>query len=129
MITLNKDLTDKDTFNAATSQEVFDFVAHHLLTQNETSLLELGTDSCAYHGKNGLKCAAGCLIPDNLYLESFEGQTWRYVLKELGFTSHDKLVSSLQDIHDSRDIDFWFEKLESLAKVHCLSTNVLEQFE
>ena len=37
MITLAKDLTDRDTFNAATSQEVFDFVAHHLLTQNVMS--------------------------------------------------------------------------------------------
>ena len=124
-----KDLTDKDTFNSSTAQEVFDFITHHLLTQNEASLLELGKTSCAYRGTKGLKCAAGCLIPDNLYLKSFEGQTWRYVSKALGMTNHEKLVSSLQDIHDCYPVESWVYELNFLAESCNLSTNVLKEFE
>ena len=46
----------------ASTQEVFDFVAIHLLTQNEKS----GDDQvCYYRSPTGLKCAAGCLIADD----------------------------------------------------------------
>ena len=54
-----------------TSQEVFDVVAKHLLTQNAKSMDDPWDEMCAYRGENGRRCAVGALIPDDLY--SFMG--------------------------------------------------------
>jgi hypothetical protein len=54
-------------------QRIFNIVAKHLLTQKK---LSIGLDNgCAYRGKDGRKCAAGCLIDDEHYLPEFEGKT------------------------------------------------------
>ena len=122
-----KDLTDRDTFNAATSQEIFDFVAHHLLTQNECSVSPLGK-GCAYYGQNGLKCAAGCLIPDELYDEDLEDRPWRGIKDILDMKQHACLVTKLQKIHDETEVNCWKHELTFLANRLALSTVVMEQF-
>jgi len=54
-------------------QEFFDKVARHLLTQNAKSIEAFERNAkCLYRGPNGMKCVAGCLIPDELYSENFE---------------------------------------------------------
>lgn len=54
-----------------TEQEIFTKVATHLLAQMARS--RSGDDGvCLYRGDNGLQCAAGCLIPDELYSEALE---------------------------------------------------------
>lgn len=55
-------------------QETFDRVAKHLLKQNKKSVN--GTQ-CMYRSSDGLQCALGCLIPDELYVPSLEGTTLR----------------------------------------------------
>ena len=120
-----KDLTDRDTFNAATAQEVFDFVAHHLLTQNEKSV---SGRICGYKSYETLKCAAGCLISDENYAKSFEGDTWDIVSKKLGMVNECSLVRDLQVLHDRTPVKKWKNELIDLANFQGLSTVVMESF-
>ena len=120
-----KDLTDRDTFNAATSQEVFDFVAHHLLTQNEKSIRG---NLCSYKAQKNLKCAAGCLISEDNYDTGFEGLGWNEVSNKLGMLNHCSLVADLQGLHDHTIVRKWKNELINFANFRGLSTDVLEQF-
>lgn len=52
-----------------TLQELFNIVSLHLLNQGQKSAHET---LCMYRGPNGMKCAAGVLIPDNEYNPSME---------------------------------------------------------
>ena len=56
-------------------QLVFDTVTSHLLRQGERSvrIYNRVDETCAYRGKNGLKCSIGVLIPDGKYNKSMEG--------------------------------------------------------
>jgi hypothetical protein len=64
-----------------TSQEVFDAVLFGLRAQGVASVVEAprgdGCDDerfvCMYRGKNGTKCAAGMLLPDEAYKPTMEG--------------------------------------------------------
>lgn len=120
-----KDLTDRETFNAATSQEVFDFVAHHLLTQNEKSMRG---NLCKYKSQRTLKCAAGCLISEDNYDTGFEGLGWNEVSDKLGMFNHWGLVVDLQGLHDLTSLENWKAELHKLADRYDLNSNVLEQF-
>lgn len=53
-------------------QELFNKVIAHLTEQNARAVARNG-DSCRYRSAAGLKCAIGCLIPDELYDPSIEG--------------------------------------------------------
>lgn len=107
-----------------TRQETFDIVTKHLLTQNAVSEDEGGT--CMYRGPNGLKCAVGVLIPDELHCPSMEGEPadgWMVadILRPLG---HDvELCADLQRIHDIGYTDDWHEALADLACEHGLTFN------
>lgn len=48
-----------------TPQEIFDAVCDHLAKQKKRAAREHG--GCYYRTPDGLKCAVGCLIPDELY--------------------------------------------------------------
>lgn len=52
--------------------ENFDRIDNHLLAQNEQS--QLG-GCCTYRGKEGKKCAIGCLIPDHMYNVHMESKS------------------------------------------------------
>ncbi len=76
-----------DTAQPTTSnQEFFDLVCKHLLTQKARSYKAASaiepSDSimCRYRGYGGLKCAAGCQIPDKLYRPSMESHGIRQLL-------------------------------------------------
>ena len=63
-----------------TKQEIYDIVINHLRAQGAKSLItkldeegNLIPDLCAYRGDGGMKCAAGILIPDDVYSEKMEG--------------------------------------------------------
>lgn len=57
-------------------QELFDTVARHLLTQRRQSKVVGG--QCRYRWEDPwgrvLRCAIGCLIPDEAYKPSYEGR-------------------------------------------------------
>ncbi len=116
-----------------TKQQIFDTVATHLLKQKKVAKNKGGC--CAYRGKNGTKCAAGCLIPNELYAREFEGraifaifdetydsmysrsvQEKGSALRKLWGTKNRALISSLQAVHDGSDVDGWPMRLKTIAR-------------
>jgi hypothetical protein len=110
-------------------QEVYNKVRDHLLKQNAKSKND---NSCAYRGDNGMMCAAGCLIPDELYnpdIDSLEdGLTWNSLVRE-----HRKIANAistdvevhefirlLQLVHDEQSPERWEKSLMQLALEHGL---------
>lgn len=111
-----------------TRQELFDKVVTHLLKQNEVSGDEEG---CLYRGLGGLKCAVGCLIPDDAYSVDMEnlrvsdlvnGNLLRQDLR-LVFIEHLDLLDELQQIHDGKAVETWKGQLQDLAKRRNLNWN------
>jgi len=108
-------------------QEIFTTVKNHLLTQNKQCLDETGV--CSYRANYGTKCAVGCLIPDDRYSPSIEGNhiheesvrdaipIFDYV--DCGVEAHlndmVNFCSDLQDIHDCSLPEEWPERLRTLA--------------
>ena len=111
------------TLPQSTEQEVFDYVAHHLCTQNEKSTLVEDTQ-CVYRNFNNLKCAAGCLIADNEYKGSFEGNSWEELIaKDLVPSDHEVLIMDLQHVHDGFDVSNWGVQLSYVADEFSLKFN------
>ncbi len=113
------------TLEEATTQEVFDQVSQHLLTQKQRSVSRSET-LCSYRGDDGLKCAAGCLIDDKEYSPSMEGLPWISLVR-YGFAngSHLLLIEDLQNIHDGFQPEEWKQKLIDVARKYILNTNKL----
>lgn len=102
------------------NQEVFDRVVKHLLTQMKHSTSE-SNQICMYRGDRGLRCAIGCLIPDELYRPWMELTQIDQILEEVPALSQHigedlHLLYSLQSIHDCFKPQYWREKLVSLAR-------------
>lgn len=101
------------------AQEVFNIMYKHLLTQNKKCFITVDNEKdirCRYRGLDGMKCAAGCLIPDEKYSESMENVGW------IGLTNRDQVPREHREmIHDAQMIHDWFEpelwksELEKLA--------------
>jgi len=135
-----------------TKQEIFDKVATHLLTQNEKSSKSIAittstntTDNplnknelmCLYRSPNNLKCAIGCLIPDELYDKSMEGRTvsglladWPKLARILGVNRgsviRDILVD-LQMLHDWKPTGIWRAELLDIARSYSLDPAVVQK--
>lgn len=116
-----------------TEQQIFDKVATHLLTQGKRSATYCDdTYRCLYRGPDGLKCAAGCLIPDELYDPTFEGKSWT-ALDRAGLTNlvesigHRELVRELQRCHDWTEPYDWRERLGQIADEFKLNADVLNK--
>ena len=113
---------------AMTKQEIFDRVARHLLTQKKHAMID---DTCAYRTPDGLKCAIGCLIPDELYTPKIEGFSVDdgpviEVLERTGL-SCDEFLYELQTIHDGAAVYFWAKELHTLASLHGLSHAIIDE--
>lgn len=113
-----------------TTQEVFDTVYKHLMTQKAQSL-DFEELNCKYRGEDGMKCAIGCLIKDEEYRPEMEEKT---VLKMLAYARtvgiktladrlepHAILLERLQTIHDRRDEEEWRESLAVVAQEYELT--------
>jgi len=99
------------------NQEVYDKVKAHLLSQGHKSLGANG--HCAYRGYAGAMCAAGILIPDDMYHVGMEGTACSdgdvfAVLNQLGIDY--TLVRSLQQLHDNVPVDIWPDALAAHAR-------------
>lgn len=111
-----------------TLQEVFNIVSKHLLDQGQKSI-EFGM--CQYRGSNGMKCAAGALIPDNEYNSSFETNLWGDLV-EKGIVENKFVdeIDKLQVIHDfgpsdpEECVSTWKRKLIKFAEEHNLTHNI-----
>lgn len=111
-----------------TSQEVFDIVYKHLLTQNE----QARRITCRYKIEDDdkvLKCAAGCLIPDEKYSSEMEGKMWNELVSlNLVPSNHFPLIQRLQVIHDTYPVDQWEKELKVVAADFGLTVpNLLDQ--
>lgn len=103
-------------------QEIFDKVAAHLLAQNKKAESPQ-TGMCMYRSPDGLKCAMGALIPDDIYDPAFEGHAIdilisRYDRLDSLFDpecSDDFFLCSLQRVHDQNSPDTWAAVLSSVA--------------
>ncbi len=125
------------THNLTTLQGIFDTVKDHLLKQNARSergdellSLSLGKSGCAYRGQDGLKCAIGCLIPDEDYEPRFEGQgvddilegtncewapNW-YIQSPADVREEMlRMLGELQCAHDNVPVDMWPAELGRMA--------------
>lgn len=117
-----------------TAQEVFDTSASWLLKQGKKSEDRF----CLYRGPDNTACAVGCLIQDDEYKPSMDdrinGDTSLSHIYELGLLPkrlhpHIELLSDLQDVHDTVDVDLWPDVLLYVAKNYRLNTSVLDKNE
>jgi len=80
---------------------------------------------CMYRSSEGLKCAIGCLIPDELYDPKYEGVQVKNlpmeILDKIGLNQNDYLfLSRLQLLHDTYQPDEWKERLKDMADLYSL---------
>ena len=112
------------------AQEIYNPVRDHLLKQGARSVSVNGYGGCEYRSDDGLKCAVGCLIPDEMYSTRLEGRGVRSeevirVLKNAGVLDgivysgrgdeRLNMLDELQNIHDRKTPDVWAEHLNSVA--------------
>ena len=110
-----------------TDQEVFDKVVLALRKQGRksTRLNGYGQRICRYRGDYGRKCAAGHLIPDELYDRRMESNNWFSIvmmwpgLQAIGFPG--SLVYALQCIHDFEPVQNWETCWQELANENGLT--------
>lgn len=67
------------TFSAK-SLETVKTISAHLAKQRKGSRVDGKDSTCAYRGNDNTMCAIGCLIPDELYNESYEGKNIRALM-------------------------------------------------
>lgn len=114
-----------------TLQEVFNIVSLHLLTQIKRCLAiypDRVFPVCSYRNADGMKCAAGALIPDEEYKPEMEKNDWK-MLCEQAFVQDlfSNEIRELQQIHDyniENDIDFLKKELVNFASKYNLTHNI-----
>jgi hypothetical protein len=87
-----------------TAREIYLTVVRHLIAQDKPATTGI---QCRYRTKDGLKCAIGCLIPDDEYRRTMEDQGVRDMFEQHShaefvskLSPHMNLLNSLQHIHD-----------------------------
>ena len=82
-----------------TNQEAFDTVVRHLRNQGRQAIDD---GRCSYLTQDGLKCAVGCLIPDDKYGTDFEGKSVTILPRTyLGLEDvYYDLLERLEGVHD-----------------------------
>ena len=114
-----------------TKQDIFNIVANGMLKQGKKSE-DRGSSSCLYRGPNGLKCAIGMLMPDNLYDSIMEGQSASEsdVMKTLNVpntVAFADFLDNLQGVHDDHLPNDWDRELVNFA--HHYGLNPLPMYE
>ena len=91
-----------------TNQEALDQASEYLRSMPHRSRRK---DFCAYRGDNGLKCAIGCLIPDEKYDPKMDGNG--------SINAVYRIFPSLHELFDKNQLSF----LRDLQGVHDLPSN------
>lgn len=129
-------------------QQVFDTVAKHLLDQDCRAQIadSYGSYTCMYRTDSGMKCAVGCLIPDEVYepdledldvdslfLDEYEYEDRPYIAgirEQFSDTllSNDlaSMLRELQAVHDKVTPGGWRTQLWKVAVRHGLENDVLD---
>ena len=114
-------------------QEIFDTVATHLFTQGRRAFDGVG---CVYRTPEGLSCAVGCLIPDDLYAPEMEGHGVTFLLDEFTelpdwFSENLGLLAELQNTHDHdlcwKSTSAMHRALTRVAREYGLSPAILDR--
>lgn len=117
------------------AQEIFDIVATHLFKQGRRS-----TDHqrCRYHGENGLKCAVGVLVADDVYFSEMDegNKTIKSLVEQHGdkfpnwFRDNLGLLQTLQSVHDKQrnweSTDLMYNALVEVASMYEVSPDILD---
>lgn len=107
----------------ATLQQVFDHVLKALRKQGKASVDTQG--NCFYRTPEGLKCAAGHCIPDDLYRPSFENESIDKLINSYSLvlpwmtSEHIPLMIALQSAHDidlGHRITSWEKEMKKIAE-------------
>lgn len=105
-----------------TAQEIYTKVRKHLLTQMAVSKVSRGSH-CLYRSPEGLSCAVGCLLDDDLAarLDQVSKNGFGDVesIQELlpeNLRAHVKLLETLQVVHDKWPPESWEERLNAVAR-------------
>ena len=105
------------------TQQAFDIMVAHLRQQKRPSRSD--SSGCLYRGPDGLKCAVGALIPDELYSERMENQNLYNLMREKGkfpglselFADVDiQVLSDFQDTHDFNEPARWEQRFKLCAE-------------
>lgn len=97
-------MTDQNA-ETAQLQEIYNKVCQHLLSMPEQSV-DPKTGTCLYRGPKGAKCAAGILIPDEIYKPHMEGREFDALCRDfpeigtLFSIAEQELILHLQGVHD-----------------------------
>ena len=92
------------TIHETETQKLFDAMLAHLRAQGKPAVARLDMiDKCLYRTDDGLKCALGALIPDELYQPGFELADTSEVLDQLALKDQDHrnfLTAAQNRLHD-----------------------------
>jgi hypothetical protein len=112
------------------NQQAFDTMVQHLRKQGQRSR-ERDSTTCAYRGADGLKCAVGALIPDEIYNEEIEGKSITRLLiserntfpelSKLFEGVDEQLLDGMQNIHDYSEPNQWEYNFKSIAEDYNLN--------
>ncbi len=115
-------------------QEAFNKVVRHLLTQKKRAVGCDGCTACRYRTNDGLRCAIGCLIPDDLYDASMENlgvntlKAFRPPIAQLfRDIRHHNLLENLQEIHDQELVESWHTHLYQVGKNFGFNLDVFKE--
>ncbi len=101
-------------------QEAFDKMVSHLRKQGEQSKVRIGK-KCLYRSDTGLKCAVGCLIPDEDYCSDMENQgasSFRGFPTFKGWPAATlDVMSNMQGMHDNTLVRGWERGFSDVALV------------
>jgi hypothetical protein len=124
-----------------TKQNLFNYIARHLLNQREQSRGRInGSDvACKYFGPRGLRCSIGCLVDEKRMEARFEGESFTnpHILRAIeenigrpirgfgeGITpiprSELAMLMDLRKLHDDHDPMDWWLRLVEIAKKYRL---------
>lgn len=108
-------------------QKTYDTVRDHLLAQRKKSInTSRSNPTCLYFGPGELRCAIGCLIPDDLREFVVEGlspdEQSRPIRKALGIRTADdeRFLNDLQNVHDHNKVREWRKALTHFAETYNL---------
>lgn len=110
-----------------TEREIFVKVRDHLLAQNVRAVKYCSRQTiiCAYRGRDGASCAAGCLINDDQYSSDLEGNPCTYPTVESALIASgvdmndariNNLVADLQSCHDNILPHNWKIRLDEIER-------------
>lgn len=113
------------TLHEATEQQIFDQVAAHLLKQQAKSMISL--TMCAYRGRQGMMCAAGCLIADDEYDAEMDqhATSWNSLVdRKLVPAAHKNFIRGLQSVHDglTADVAPGLDGIPSVSKAQIINS-------